>query len=265
MKEINTKELKQIQLSILSEVHDFCEKNKLSYFLGYGTLLGAIRHGGYIPWDDDIDIVMPRGDYEKFIRMFEDDELEVLSLHNDSKFPFPISKVSNKNTCLVEESSYNYDRLGVNIDIFPLDGLSSNLVKARLHVFFLRLLTIIMELKKMKVTKRRSFIKNCIVVVSHIIFCVIPLNVLLKFIHFVSRMYSYNSSIYVEQLYVPRQSRIVERELFIEKELHVFEDFKFYIPKGYDFYLKSLYGEYMTLPPPADRVPKHHFVAFWRK
>ena len=91
MKEINTKELKQIQLSILSEVHDFCQKNKLSYFLGYGTLLGAIRHGGYIPWDDDIDIVMPRGDYEKFIRMFEDDELEVLSLHNDSKFPFPIS------------------------------------------------------------------------------------------------------------------------------------------------------------------------------
>lgn len=264
MKTIYLEELKDIQLNILRKVHSFCERNNLSYYLGYGTLLGAIRHNGYIPWDDDIDIVMPRDDYEIFIRQFRDAELEVLSIYDDSNFPFPISKVSNKNTYLVEESSYTYERLGVNIDVFPLDGLSSNLLKAKFHVTYLRILTIIMEFKKMRAANRRSFLKNSVINLSHFLLSVIPLNSLLKHIDIVSKKYSYNSSNYIEQLYVPRLSRIVEKKIFEDKELHVFENDRFFIPKGYDCYLKSLYGDYMKLPPLASRVPKHHFTAYWR-
>ena len=264
MRKIEINELKSLQLDILNKVHAFCENNNITYYLGYGTLLGAIRHNGYIPWDDDIDIIMPREDYEKFIRFFRDNDLEALSLYKDSHFPFPITKVSHRYTCLVEESSYKYDRLGVNIDVFPIDGLSTNIMRAKCHVVFLRLLTTIMELKKMKISKRRSYLKNLILVASQIIFFIIPLRILLKLIDFISKTYSYKSSKYVEQLYVPRLSRIVEKKVFYEKELHAFENYKFYIPKGYDCYLRSLYGDYMKLPPLSARLPKHHFIAFWR-
>ena len=132
-KNINLEELKKIQFDILKKVAAFCEKNKIKYYLGYGTLLGAVRHKGYIPWDDDIDIIMPRPDYLRFIEIFNKStpspELKVLSHYIDKNHPYPFIKLINTKTKQVSHSSIKYD-MGVCIDIFPLDGLPKSIHKS---------------------------------------------------------------------------------------------------------------------------------------
>ena len=143
IKAITRDELRKIQLDILRSVSAFCMKNNLTYFLCYGTLLGAVRHKGYIPWDDDIDIAMPRPDYEKFIRSFNksggrscseygggscseyggefrcgsedslslptEPRLKVISRELDRNFPYTFAKVTNTSTVFEEFSSFKYE------------------------------------------------------------------------------------------------------------------------------------------------------------
>lgn len=104
MKEpINLNEQKRIQLEILDDIHMFCLQNGIRYSLAYGTLLGAIRHQGYIPWDDDIDLMMPRTDYEKFLRSYKSEKNEVLDLRNNDCTIELFSKVSRKGTLMMTQ------------------------------------------------------------------------------------------------------------------------------------------------------------------
>ena len=95
MKTINIKELKEIQIAILNDIDKFCKKNQIKYWLDYGTLIGAIRHSGYIPWDDDIDIGMLREDYDKFIKTYNNQatKYKLLACENDNDYYFPFAKV----------------------------------------------------------------------------------------------------------------------------------------------------------------------------
>ena len=120
MQEISTEELKKIQLDILDEVTKFCEQKNIRMSLGYGTLLGAIRHKGYIPWDDDVDILMPYPDYKRFLKEFVGykDNLIVQYMGNDSSYRFTFAKVYDNRTLLLEKTI----RTGVYIDIYPVIG-----------------------------------------------------------------------------------------------------------------------------------------------
>ena len=125
MREIcNLSEIKKIELDILRAFRSFCEKNSLRYFLAYGTLLGAVRHGGFIPWDDDIDVAMPRTDYERFLKEFRDERYEVYDLSKKGYF-YPFAKLCDTTTVLIEEMSVK-NSIGVYIDIFPMDGIADN-------------------------------------------------------------------------------------------------------------------------------------------
>lgn len=118
-------ELKFISYNILKFVADFCEINNIKYYLFAGTLLGAIRHEGFIPWDDDIDIAIPRDDYEKFIIEFDrnnDVNYKVLSIENSNKYYLPYAKVIDNRTLLFEDGKESMP-IGVFIDIFPLDSI----------------------------------------------------------------------------------------------------------------------------------------------
>lgn len=126
MRNISFEEMKKVELEILSFFADFCETHNLRYFLAYGTLIGAIRHKGFIPWDDDVDIQMPREDYDILISLF--------NIGNDSPYRlisplekqscYTIVKIIDTRTIKIENGIKN-DPLGIDIDIFPLDGIPS--------------------------------------------------------------------------------------------------------------------------------------------
>ena len=131
--------LKEEQLKILDYIVKICEENSLEYFLIGGTLLGAVRHRGYIPWDDDLDLAMPRKDYEKFIKIFlnQDNGKYILDTNNHSKYYWlPFLKVRNKNTIYQENLQKNYKgNLGIWVDIFPLDNGNKEISKLQSFQF----------------------------------------------------------------------------------------------------------------------------------
>lgn len=120
-------EIKKIQLEILKYVDQFCSQNNIKYALGYGTLIGAVRHKGFIPWDDDIDIIMRRNDYNRFIELFskETGRYKVWSHNLQTDYPIPYAKVTDEKTLKLEGTNYYVER-GVDIDVFPLDDLPND-------------------------------------------------------------------------------------------------------------------------------------------
>ena len=133
MKEMTHKEVKQLQLDILSSVHDFCDSNGLRYSLAGGTLLGAVRHKGFIPWDDDIDILMPRPDYELFIQKYQKEHHVVQNYITDKGYFFLFTKIYDDRTTIIEDRT----KTGVCIDVFPVDGLPNKENSEKDTFFFL--------------------------------------------------------------------------------------------------------------------------------
>ncbi len=121
-------ELRQIQMGILDEVHQFCEANGLRYFLSSGTLIGAVRHKGYIPWDDDIDIYMPRQDYEQFLQTYSDTKgtYRAINPATEPHYYYTFAKVVDQRTRMVEKETEGYE-IGVYMDIFPVDYVTEDL------------------------------------------------------------------------------------------------------------------------------------------
>ena len=134
MREISSDEIKQIELDILKDVAKFCDAHGLRYFLSDGTLLGAVRHKGFIPWDDDIDIMMPYKDYQQFVKGYFHEYYYVNSIEKDLSYPLLFAKVFDKRTCC---NMVGDDSPHVWIDIFPLMGLPANkLLKKNIYKLF---------------------------------------------------------------------------------------------------------------------------------
>ncbi|MCD8380781.1 MAG: LicD family protein, partial [Lachnospiraceae bacterium] len=118
------KEIQKFLLYLLKEFHEFCEKNNLIYNVFGGTFLGAVRHQGMIPWDDDIDVTMPRGDYEKLIGLIKSgmDNRFKIACYPDKNYCYPFAKLELVGTILIENSISKYNKHALYIDVFPVDG-----------------------------------------------------------------------------------------------------------------------------------------------
>ncbi len=259
MKEITGEELKKIQVEILDDVVMFCQRHELRYFLAYGTLLGAVRHNGYIPWDDDIDIHMPRPDYEKFIELYnkEQDCNRVVSPEIDKRYRTAFAKVYRKGT-VVREFHFKPDVFGVYIDIFPLDGLKDRKQAQRCGE-----IRRYMHVKNSVFTSGMTLLRKMRLAVTKTILLPFSINALQRRIKSIATECNYSKCEYVYSSY----SRLAAkeqfpREMFDNYRTVVFEGKEYRAPQDYDLYLHTLYGDYMKLPPEDKRVSTHNSQAY---
>ena len=268
MKEIHLEELKLIQLDILQAMHDFCIENNIKYSLGCGTMLGAVRHKGYIPWDDDIDFYVMREDYERLIKIFPKvykNDYELICLERDEDWGRSYAKAFNNKTILFEDTTEK-KRIGIGIDVYAIDYVPDDedewlkYNKRRLQY------QSIFALKSMIVNKERSFMKNAIVVLSHIVLLPFSLRRLATFINKYAQKNNGKCHTYACECV---QGVITGKKRFKAADFDEvidcsFEDRTFKIMKGYDDYLTNAYGDYMTPPPPEKRVSSHETKACWK-
>lgn len=259
--EISMAEEKKLSLDILVSVADFCDQNDLQYSLWGGTLLGAVRHNGYIPWDDDIDIIMPRHDYEIFMKTFSSERYAAICCETDHRYPFVFGKVFDKRTYKDEAVSVVGGlKLGVAIDVFPVDALGR---------------TEAMQ----KSTARRKRLNFGLFITAHkikrghsakhllLFWSVLFKGLSNRFCRKINAMaQSFSEGADRQMLYADsniKQPLVMKNEWLATREKHAFENYEFYIPVGWDEILKRCYGDYMQLPPEEKRVTHHLYKAFW--
>lgn len=260
MKTIDTKKLKQIQVELLNSVADFCENNHIEYFLAYGTLIGAVRHKGFIPWDDDIDLVMKREDYEKFINTFNNHykDYKVYTCKNTSWYPFPYAKISNLNTVLKEENDNMTGEIGVNIDLFPLDFLPKDRKILKKIKFQYNMLM----LKSIRINKERSLAKNTVLRTSKVLFKGKSANSIANQIDQMAKDSYEKTDVIGNMVFTEKATDYAQASAFKSSENAEFEGRMYSIPKGYHEWLTNFYGDYMALPPEESQVTHHNFVAY---
>lgn len=268
MREISLEEQKDILKRMLQNFHDFCEKNHLIYYLTGGTLLGAVRHHGFIPWDDDIDVCMPRNDYEKLLDSFNGsiEGLSIISVRNrEEGYYLPFAKIINTGTLLRENMDTDYE-MGIYLDIFPIDNLSNDYNTAyKLYKKVTRYRNIL-SIKNIKIAQRRVWYKNLTLKIGKAISAIMPREKVLERIDIMSQRYRGNNrTTYIGMVcaafYGKRE--ILKSEWFKNRCLVEFEGMKVWAPENYDAFLGQLYGDYMQLPPVEKRVT-HHEVTAWK-
>jgi len=267
MRQLKLQEIKEIQLEILKAVDKCCADNDLRYSLAFGTLLGAVRHKGFIPWDDDVDIMLPRPDYNRFINVFNEsfDSFKVRTHFQDPNHPYTYGKVEDARTKFIETITISYD-IGINIDIFPVDGVPSDTNTFKRYFNNIKLLRNILSLKLIKPDfKRRNKFKNIILFVSQLLLKLISYQYLVKLIEKKITKYSYDESKYAMMTCVRvNPAERVDKIIFEEYSELQFENNSFPVIARYDYYLKILYGDYMKIPPLEQRVTHHLFKAYLR-
>jgi lipopolysaccharide cholinephosphotransferase len=259
-------DIKTIQkrgLQILLEVDVLCKKNNLKYFLEGGTLLGAVRHKGFIPWDDDVDIAMLREDYELFLKVAKkelSDQYFVQTNDSDVHFPFGFIKILDNNSRFPDNK--NKFKTGFCIDIFPIDNAHDNRAIHKLNIFMIKAIQGLTKSKiKLNLSKYKGiFIKTAVILASLIgnFFSTrFLMKVQRKIAVLNNRKSTKNKCFYSYPFNL--LDRLFPSELYANTEMLEFEGFMLPAPKGWDKILTILYGDYMTPPPMEERVPSHGF------
>lgn len=262
-KEIDIKELREIQLGILDKIHAFCMERDIRYSLGGGTLLGAVRHKGYIPWDDDVDIMLPRPDYNRFLKEFDGQypHLRIQNAFTDPEYHLPFTKIIDDRTVLVERISEDeiYLESGVFIDVFPVDGLPAEQDLGR----FCRILlnwkrAVNYTCPKAMVPGKHQFLKFLYsLVISH----ERALEHREKFMSSIdfetSEFAGAISGRYWKKEHMPSDTFRKYSDICFENRLYR-------CISDYDSYLTKHYGDYMKLPPADAQVRNHNFKAWWK-
>ena len=260
---LNTKEIQELGIQILEVFHQFCKENQLTYYMAGGTLLGAVRHKGFIPWDDDIDLMMPRPDYEKMIRLFHHDRYRVDSCETNPDYATPFARVWDTQTFLRWDIVKEIP-LGVFIDIFPIDGYPEDekICKMHMNVLKFRKAQINSVIRKGYIEgEKYQGVKKYLKYVWRK-----SANEYARLMNQTGKKYAFSSCDYVgvttttAHIFKERNPKTI----FQETVYLPFQHLELPAPSGYDVYLKHLYGNYMQLPPPEQRVSTHDFKIYWR-
>lgn len=262
-------EVKKIEFNILCNFADFCSLNNLKYYLGYGTLLGAARHKGFIPWDDDIDVLMPREDYNKFIELTGYNPIKPnleTRLYRDctNQNIYPFAKVIDTDTIVYEKGKSKKNISGLWIDVFPLDGYPEDKTDAqKLFDKYIKLRNLQDLATTCPMVVNQNLIKKLIKTLF--IAPIVKLYGVKKICHkidLLAQTYSFETCDKAADFTWGDNidSYLLKSELEPAVELE-FERQKFKAPAGWKAYLERLYGDWNQLPPENQRIP-HGFEAY---
>lgn len=270
MADVNTKhELSAVQSKLLKMLRwfdGFCREHHLRYYAVGGTLLGAVRHGGFIPWDDDIDLALPRKDYDRlselmYGRRFGKYLLESPKTAGDD-FCYPFAKLYDTSTTLTENKRFPVKR-GIYLDIFPFDGVGDNFEEGRRYYKKIQRKYYFYVTLTGGVRKGRSAAKNAAVIASR----AIPRSIadpvkIRKSIDVMCSHYDFDHSSWVGNfLGAWGERELVARSIVGEPVEYPFEDFNLFGVEDYDRYLTSIYGDWRSLPPVEKRVSHHDYTS----
>lgn len=254
-------EFKQYSIEMLKYIDDFCVKNNIVYFLHAGTLLGAVRHQGFIPWDDDVDICMTRDEYLKFENMFprNDQKYELQSLKTIKNYIYPYAKVRRKDTIKISmdtRRAFNPEE-GLDIDIFIIDGYCKVELIKKIHfkiqnTFFRKVYLRLLYVYRENSQNRRKMINA---------------HVAAWLVNWFASIFSFKKSKTAGCMVGLYRGKLEEvpSECFKNEKKHKFEDNEFPIPVEANLVLTSLYGkDYMTPPPRNKRVSTHSSLVMWK-
>lgn len=262
-------ELSPVQKKLLEMLRwfdGFCREHHLRYYAVGGTLLGAVRHGGFIPWDDDIDLAMPRKDYELLQTLMGNHQHDKYLLESpryaDESFCYPFTKLYDTSTTLIENKRKPLKR-GIFLDIFPFDGAGDTLGDGKRYLkkvrkkyyFYISLIG--------GIRKGRNAAKNAVVLAARMLpkSLVDPVDVR-NSLDAMCAKYDFDSSAWVGNLLGAWGEReLVSREVVGEPIEYLFEDIHILGVEDYDRYLTSIYGDWRKLPPEEKRVTHHDFIA----
>ena len=254
----DNKEKRKLQMAILmiaEEIAVLCDKHHIPYFINSGTQLGAIRHGGFIPWDDDFDIGMRRSDYVKFMQVCEK-ELDkkkyfIQTEKTEQKYPFYFGKIQLRNTVIVEEFSKNVPiQHGIFVDIFPYDNIPDKVICRKMFLIKNHLIKNLLWIKcGFGESKHKSKFSYKVLKLFTFFFTIEQLK------DFRSKMlHKYNGMSTKQCISSDYPKEQLMNSWFNNLIQYSFEGRKFWGFEDYDAYLKHLYGDYMTLPPESERI-----------
>lgn len=250
-RKLSFEESKKIELEVMDYVDDICRKNDIKYSIGYGTLIGAIRHKGYIPWDDDIDIFLLREEYNKLYDAVLEDKnsrFGVISYRNSRKFPYPFMRVYDKDTFYENGYINSNEKLGICIDVFPIDNyidVTEDMAKLdkyrRLSIYTFK-----------GIRNENKYFSNIIRYITTLIFRITSVRNWNKKMNELATKGSENEFVnYLMESGVYKKLEKKWLEEFIEVD---FEGRKYMAYKDYDKILTAIYGEYMVIPDEKDRI-----------
>lgn len=265
MRELSLQETKEIELGVLKELDSFCKANHIRYFISHGTLLGAIRYKGFIPWDDDIDVLIPREDYNRLVATYRDNDRYRLYSHDkDPGFLFTYAKLCDITTRKVEPGHRTEVALGLDVDLFPLDAWADDLEEAKKESKYIQKNLFRLGLTKLdkpdSINPMKRFVKGVMMRwyklrgSEHYL-----QNVIRESVKDNRHAHKYLGN---KAWNVYREKDIIPAEAFSSAVDIEFEGEKFPTMVGYDTFLSSLYGDYLPEPPKEKQKTHHSFKAY---
>ncbi len=258
--ELSLQEIKAVTFEILMHFDDFCQQHNIRFFLSNGTLLGAVKYGGFIPWDDDIDVMVPREDYDRLLQLYPDDErFRLFSPERNADFRYPFAKLCDMTTRKEEHNIDNGVTLGLDIDIFPIDRCTEHMLKKSV-LMRLRLAQIGCVLSKFRDASDKPFAKRLVIAYCR----------RRGYAHFQKRLQAIvkregrhgntHAGCLMWPIYGERE--IMAASVFEGDTAVTFEGMALAAPVGYDMYLRRLYGDYEQDPPLDKQKTHHHYKAY---